>query len=85
MITLPNIGILMPGDMGHACAKVLIDNNFNVFTCLKDRSKRTLKLAKKSGIKNIENYPEFLKNVDLVLSILPPEFALSHAKKLIMS
>ena len=82
MITLPNIGILMPGDMGHACAKVLIDNNFKVFTCLKDRSKRTLKLAEKSGIKNIENYPDFLKNVDLVLSILPPEFALSHAKKI---
>ena len=41
---------------------------------------RTLKLAEKSGIKNIENYPDFLKNVDLVLSILPPEFALSHAK-----
>ncbi len=77
---LPNIGILMPGDMGHGCGKALLDNGFNVFTCLSNRSERTKLLAKKSGIYDTDNITNLLNEVDIILSILPPEFAISQAR-----
>ena len=80
MKPLPNIAILMPGDMGHGCGKVLLDNGFNVFTCLSNRSERTKLLAKKSGIKDTDNIENLLNEVEIILSILPPEFALSQAR-----
>ena len=49
------IGILMPGDMGHGCGKVFIDNNFKVVSCLNGRSDRTQKLACSAGIINLPN------------------------------
>ena len=49
----PIIGVLMPGDMGHGIAKVLVENNFKVLTFLKGRSKRTLKLANEARVINI--------------------------------
>ena len=70
----------MPGDMGHGIAKVLIENNFKVLTFLKGRSKRTLKLANEARVLNIDNFENFLKNVDIILSIIPPEKAFQQAK-----
>ena len=70
----------MPGDMGHGIAKVLVENNFKVLTFLKGRSKRTLKLANEAGIINIDNFENFLKEVDIILSIIPPENAFQQAK-----
>ena len=80
MKILPNIGILMPGDMGHGCGKVLLDNNFKVFTCLSKRSERTKMLSQKSGITDTDNIQNLLNEVDIILSILPPEFAITQAK-----
>ena len=60
MKILPNIGILMPGDMGHGCGKVLLDNNFKVFTCLSKRSERTKMLSQKSGITDTDNIQNLL-------------------------
>ena len=70
----------MPGDMGHGCGKALLDNGFNVFTCLSNRSERTKSLAKKSGIEDTDNIENLLNQVDIILSILPPEFAISQAR-----
>ena len=52
----------MPGDMGHGCGKALLDNGFNVFTCLSNRSERTKSLAKKSGIKDTHNIENLLNS-----------------------
>ena len=79
MLKQPKIGILMRGDMGHGIAKVLIENNFKVFTFLKGRSERTKLLAKKSKIKNVNNLKCFLNKVDIVLSIIPPQKAFEQA------
>ena len=70
----------MPGDMGHGIAKVLVENNFKVLTFLKGRSKRTLKLANEARVINIDNFENFLKEVDIILSIIPPEKAFHQAK-----
>ena len=78
--TLYSIAILMPGDMGHACATIFRQSGFRVVTCLEGRSLRTQKLAKKSEIESLPSLAELVKNVDLILSILPPENALDQAK-----
>ena len=70
----------MPGDMGHGIAKVLVENNFKVLTFLKGRSKRTLKLANEARVINIDNFEIFLKKVDIIFSIIPPENAFQQAK-----
>ncbi len=75
----PIIGILMPGDMGHGIAKVLIQNNFDVFTFLKGRSERTKLLAKNSKINDVKNLKSFLEKVEIILSIIPPENAYEQA------
>ena len=66
--------------MGHGIAKVLAENNFKVLTFLKGRSKRTLKLANEARVINIDNFENFLKVVDIILSIIPPEKAFQQAK-----
>ena len=75
------IAILMPGDMGHGCAKAFRKNNFRVVTCLSQRSIRTKKLAELSGLEDLVTIENVVENSDVILSILPPEFALQQAKK----
>ena len=75
----PIIGILMPGDMGHGIAKVLIENNFEVWTFLKGRSERTKLLAQKAEINDAKNLNFFLDKVEIILSIIPPEKAYEQA------
>ena len=66
--------------MGHGIAKVLVENNFKILTFLRGRSKRTLKLANEAKVINIDNFENFLKEVDIILSIIPPEKAFQQAK-----
>ena len=75
------IAILMPGDMGHGCGKAFKNNNFRVVTCLSQRSVRTKKLAELSGFEDLGTIENVVQNSDIILSILPPEFALQQAKK----
>ena len=79
MLKLPSVGILSPGDMGHAFGKSLINNGFQVFTCLLGRSLRTKKLSSFAEIINIEDFPRFLNKIDIILSIIPPENAINQA------
>ena len=77
---MPNtVGILSPGDMGHTVGDVLRHNGLRVITCLQGRSQRTRDLAEKAGIVDVETYPEFVTEADLILSILVPAQAMSAA------
>ena len=73
------IGILMPGDMGHGCGKIFLENNFRVVTCLNNRSNRTKKLSNNAGIENVQTIENVVNLSDIILSILPPEAALKQA------
>ena len=44
-MTSKTIGILGPGDMGHAVGRALRDRSYQPLTCLAGRSSRTRKLA----------------------------------------
>ena len=74
------IAILMPGDMGHGCGKVFQENDFRVVTCLNKRSVRTKQLAASSSIEDLGTIENVVDNSNIILSILPPEFALQQAK-----
>ena len=75
------IAILMPGDMGHGCGKAFKNNNFRVvITCFDGRSNRTKKLAELSGFEDLGSIENVVENSDIILSILPPEFAFNKLK-----
>ena len=73
------IAILMPGDMGHGCALAFQQNGLRVVTCLAGRSQRTRNLAKKAGLEIIPSLNTLVETADLILSILPPEYAVEQA------
>ncbi len=77
---LPSIAILMPGDMGHAVGRVLQEHGHRVLTCLAGRSSRTRGLAEEAGLEDAADLIALVSDVDMVLSILPPDRALAQAE-----
>jgi 3-hydroxyisobutyrate dehydrogenase-like beta-hydroxyacid dehydrogenase len=73
------VGIISPGDMGHSIGRVLVDHGANVITCLQGRSERTRKLAKEAGIEDVPSYNQFVKESDIILSVLVPSQATNTA------
>ena len=55
-MTTPTIGLLSPGDMGHAVGGVLHANGLTVLTALDDRSPRSRALAAKAGIELVTGF-----------------------------
>lgn len=72
---LEAVGLLSPGDMGHAVGGMLIQHGLKVLTCLEGRSERTRGLAEKAGIADAGTYGQLVREVDLVISILVPSEA----------
>jgi len=66
------VGILSPGDMGHAVGQRLREHGLRVIANLSDRSERTRQLASKAGIEEVSSYEALVKEADMVLSILVP-------------
>ena len=75
------IAILMPGDMGHGCATVFRQHGMRVITCLNGRSQRTRALAEKAGLEEMPTLGDVMQTADLILSILPPEYAVQQAQE----
>ena len=77
------IGILSPGDMGAAVARVLSAGGAQVVTCLSGRSPRTLALAEAAGITCLDDDDELVRRADLILSIVPPDQAAGVGKRVV--
>jgi 3-hydroxyisobutyrate dehydrogenase-like beta-hydroxyacid dehydrogenase len=75
------VGLLSPGDMGHAVGKMLIANGMPVLTCLEGRSERTRGLAVKAEIGNVPTYLDLVRKTDIILSIMVPGEAKKAARK----
>jgi 3-hydroxyisobutyrate dehydrogenase-like beta-hydroxyacid dehydrogenase len=71
-MTLAAVGILSPGDMGHAVGKMLGSHGMRVITCLQGRSERTRSLARIAEIEEVPSYPGLVSEADLILSIMVP-------------
>ena len=77
----PTVGISSPGEMGHAVARVLVDNGLPVIACLEGRSERSRQRAASAGIEAVPTLAEVARRADLFLSILPPAHAREMARQ----
>lgn len=77
------IGILSPGDMGHAVGQRLAENGLRVVAALEDRSQRTRRLAAQAGIEDVGNYAGMVTVADAILCILVPAEAEATARRVV--
>ena len=80
-MTLKTVAILSPGDMGHSVGKVLGEHGFDVITCLLGRSDRTKRLALEGNFRVVSTINQLVKEADVVLSILVPDYAQTVAEE----
>ena len=80
-MSIHTIGIMSPGDMGHAVGQLLREHELQVATCLAGRSERTRALSEKAGIQDLPSMEELVSGSDVILSITVPEAALALCKQ----
>ena len=81
-MTINTIAIQSPGDMGHEIGRVLVNGGYKVVSALEGRSKRTRDLAKSGGIIDVGSLENLYDDVDVILSIMRPDEALSFVNKM---
>lgn len=72
---ITTVGIMSPGDMGHAVGERLAAHGLRVIAALQDRSERTRALAVEAGIDDVGTYEALVTQADMILSILVPAHA----------
>jgi 3-hydroxyisobutyrate dehydrogenase-like beta-hydroxyacid dehydrogenase len=80
-MSLQTVGILSPGDMGHAVGQVLREHGLRVITCLEGRSERTKTLAQQAQIEDVATYRDLVQEADLILSVMVPANAMQAAQR----
>jgi len=75
------VGLLSPGDMGHAVGRLLREHDLEVVTCLEGRSERTRKLARQAGLRDVPSLEDVVRTADAVLCILVPSEAPGVARR----
>jgi L-threonate 2-dehydrogenase len=79
----PTIGIISPGDMGHAIGAVLGRHGLRVLTNLQNRSRRTAHLSAQAGMIDVDDDHILVREVDILLSILVPDQAYAFAQRIV--
>ncbi|GHO46226.1 NAD(P)-dependent oxidoreductase [Ktedonospora formicarum] len=79
---IQTVGILSPGDMGHAIGAVLHQHGMRVITNLHGRSQRTQELALKAGISDVGGDEVLVREADCLLSIMPPSHAYAFGERI---
>jgi 3-hydroxyisobutyrate dehydrogenase-like beta-hydroxyacid dehydrogenase len=74
-MTLNIVAILSPGDMGEGIGASIKEQGIDVTTVLAGRSAETRMRAERSGFREVQDYDDLVGEADLVLSIMPPEWA----------
>ncbi len=82
MSSRPTIGILSPGDMGHAIGARLRRHGLRVITNLTGRSRRSAVLAGEAGIIDVGDDLALVQEADILLSILVPSEATACAERI---
>lgn len=81
MVQFKSIGIFSCGEMGLGIAKLLIAHDYAVSTYAADRSANTQDNAREAGVHLHDNFDDFVSNIDVVLSIVPPRDAYLTAQR----
>jgi 3-hydroxyisobutyrate dehydrogenase-like beta-hydroxyacid dehydrogenase len=66
------VGILSPGDMGHAVGALLAERGFRLVSALAGRSELTRRRALRAGIEDAGDLEGVVGAADGILAILPP-------------
>lgn len=75
------VGIMSPGDMGHAIGRELRKHGLDVIAHLNGRSDRTRALSNRAGIREVDTLRQMVTEADLILSILVPASAEAAANE----
>lgn len=78
----PTVGLLAPGEMGHAVAAVLQHRGVRIITNLAGRSEQTAARARKAQIETVADDAALARESDIFLSIAPPGEAASIARRI---
>jgi len=79
-MAITTVGLLSPGDMGHAVGTVLHEHGLRLLTCLEGRSERSRALAERAGAEPVASLEDLVEQADILLSILVPSSALAVAR-----
>lgn len=79
-MTIKNIGVMSPGDMGQAIAFQLKQGGFTVHTALDQRSTRSKALAREAGLIDVGSIEKLVATCDVILSIMNPAAALDFGQ-----
>jgi 3-hydroxyisobutyrate dehydrogenase-like beta-hydroxyacid dehydrogenase len=74
------IGLLYPGDMGAAVARVLRARGANVITTLRDRGGRTAERCADADIAVLDSLATVARKADVIISLVPPAAAAEVAE-----
>lgn len=69
------IGLLYPGEMGVALAKLLCANGARVVTTLAGRGDRTARRCRDAGLAVLDSLSEVAREAEVVISVVPPAVA----------
>jgi L-threonate 2-dehydrogenase len=82
LMEIRTIGVMTPGEMGHAVGRVLREAGLRVITCLEGRSTRTAACSAHAGIVTVADDRMLVCEADVLLSILPPAHAVAMAERI---
>ncbi|MEE8363863.1 MAG: DUF1932 domain-containing protein [Dehalococcoidia bacterium] len=80
-MAVKTVGIMSPGDMGHAVGRALGENGYDVVTCLAGRSEHSRELARAGNMRDAGSLEALVGGADLVLAIMPPSATLGFARE----
>jgi 3-hydroxyisobutyrate dehydrogenase-like beta-hydroxyacid dehydrogenase len=81
-MSIHTVGIISPGEMGHAIGAVLHQHGMRVITNVHGRSARTVNRAKAAGISEVADDETLVQEADVLLSLLPPNQAAGLAERI---
>ena len=59
-MSIAAVGLLSPGDMGHAVGRALREHGLDVLTCLDGRSDRTRALSAAAGLRDVPSLDDLV-------------------------
>lgn len=78
---MTTVGLISPGEMGHAIGAVLHHRGARVITNLEGRGPRTAERAARAGIIDVESDRELVEQSDVLLCVVAPALAHSIAER----
>jgi 3-hydroxyisobutyrate dehydrogenase-like beta-hydroxyacid dehydrogenase len=75
MVEFSTVGLLYPGEMGAAFARLLIAGRTRVVTTLAGRSENTARLARDAGVIVLDSLKDVVRESQVILSLVAPSAA----------